>query len=117
MRAPRERQELDRLRDRLAKGWAAGLSTQQIGARLGLSKGATVGIIARARAHGDGRFRPRPISSGRDHLKGEPRPPPSEGSRAQERTAAITIAELSRVDGSTPVNSRFAVSAAQARAA
>ena len=71
---PRERQDLDRLRDKLAKGWAAGLSTRQIGARLGLSKGATIGIIARARAHGDGRFRPRPISSGRDHLKGEPKP-------------------------------------------
>ena len=56
---PREQQDLDRLLDRLAERWAAGQSTMQIGARLGLTKGAVIGIVARARKHGDDRFRPR----------------------------------------------------------
>ena len=55
----REQQDLDRLRDKLAKGWAAGLSAGQIGARLGLTKGAVIGLVNRARTHGDDRFRPR----------------------------------------------------------
>ena len=59
----RERQDLERLLDKLAKDWAAGLSTRQIGARLELSRGAVIGIVARARKHGDPRFRPRLKSS------------------------------------------------------
>jgi hypothetical protein len=56
---PREQQDLDSLLDRLAERWAAGQSTMQIGGRLGLTKGAVIGIVARARKHGDDRFRPR----------------------------------------------------------
>jgi hypothetical protein len=64
---PRERQDLDRLRDTLAKGWAKGLSARQIGEKLGLSRGAVIGLVNRARTHGDDRFRSRPIA---------PKPPP-----------------------------------------
>jgi GcrA cell cycle regulator len=58
----REQQDLDRLRDKLAKGWSAGLSTRQIGEKLGLSRGAIIGLVNRARTHGDDRFRSRPAA-------------------------------------------------------
>jgi hypothetical protein len=64
---PREAQDLDRLRDQGAKGWAAGLTTRQVGAELGLTRGAVIGLIPRARKHADDRFRPRLTA---------PKPPP-----------------------------------------
>ena len=48
--------------DRLARRWAQGLTLGQIGEELGLTRGAVVGVIARAREHADDRFRPRPTA-------------------------------------------------------
>jgi hypothetical protein len=45
---PLEQQDLDRLRDKLAKGWAAGQTKRQIGKGLGLTKGAVVGMSRRS---------------------------------------------------------------------
>ena len=56
---PREPQDLDRLQDQLAARWAKGQSLRQIGAALGLTPGAVIGLIARARKAGDSRFGPR----------------------------------------------------------
>ena len=43
----------------IAARWAKGQSLRQIGAALGLTPGAVVGLVNRARKHGDDRFRPR----------------------------------------------------------
>ena len=59
---PREAQDLARVLGRLAEYWAEGLTVWRIGARLGLTSGTIVGLIARARKHGDDRFRPRPTA-------------------------------------------------------
>ena len=44
----------------LARRWAQGLTIGQISVDLGLTRGAVVGVIARAREHADDRFRSRP---------------------------------------------------------
>jgi hypothetical protein len=59
---PREQQDLARLRDKLAVHWAKGQTLGQIGAALGMSRGAIIGLISRARARGDDRFRSRPTT-------------------------------------------------------
>jgi hypothetical protein len=56
---PRERQDLARLLDRLARLWAAGATLAQIERSTGMSRGVAIGRIHRARKAGDPRFRPR----------------------------------------------------------
>ena len=56
---PRERQDLVRLLDTLAKRWADDWTLTGIGEELELTREAVAGPIARARAHGDDRFGPR----------------------------------------------------------
>jgi hypothetical protein len=51
--------------DDLAKLWAAGQTLSEIERSTGISRGAAIGHIYRARQAGDPRFQPRP-----------PRPPP-----------------------------------------
>jgi hypothetical protein len=87
----REAQDLASLLDDIAERWTRGWTITQIGEELGLSRGAVVGVIARARKHADDRFRlrltapkPNPSPKARvlkpvDEAVGNrkpPRPPP-----------------------------------------
>jgi hypothetical protein len=56
----REAKALAKLLDEIAERWTEGLTLEQIGKTLALTRETVAGLVARAREHGDGRVHPRP---------------------------------------------------------
>jgi hypothetical protein len=55
----REAKALAKLLDEIAERWTEGLTLEQIGKTLAVTREAIAGLITRARQHGDDRFHPR----------------------------------------------------------